>query len=220
MTPADPGPCSWDLPRADRAAPGRELVAVGADCAPATMLAGYRRGLFAMRLTPGTLGWFSPDPRAVLPIDEMRVSRSLRRSCRKYRVSVDIAFAEVLEACADRRRPGHWITDDLTASYRKLHRLGWAHSVEVWLGDQLAGGLFGVEVAGLFAAESMFHRETDASKVALRGLVERLGRAGGRRLLDVQWPTEHLMSLGCVAIPRQEYLGRLRSALDVPPTSW
>ncbi len=161
----------------------------------------------------GPIGWWSPDPRGVLPVGALIVSRSLRRSVRSFRTSVDTAFDEVLDGCADRRRPGRWITPQVAAAYRELHRLGWAHSVEVWSGRQLVGGLYGLAIGGLFAGESMFHRATDASKVALVTLVALLEP---HALLDVQWRTEHLASLGVVEISRAEYLQRLRAALEQP----
>lgn len=212
--PVEPPPTPWVLPDPAEA-PEPELLGVGADLEPGTLLAGYRSGLFPMHLRKGVLGWWSPDPRGVLPLDGLRVSRSLRRSCRRAPVTVDRAFVEVVAACADQPRPHGWITPEIQAAYRRLHGLGWAHSVEVWspTGD-LVGGLYGVGVGGLFAGESMFHRETDASKVALVALVERLTSAGAV-LLDVQWVTPHLASLGAVAIPRPAYLTRLRSALAV-----
>lgn len=213
----------WALPD-PRAADESGLVGVGADLLPGTLLAAYRSGMFPMPLgASGPLGWWSPDPRGVLPLDGLRVTRSLRRSCRDYEVRVDTAFADVMAACAEPGRDGGWITPAFEAAYGELHALGWAHSVEAWTADgELAGGLYGVAVGGLFAGESMFHRRRDASKVALVGLVERL-RADGdpRRLLDVQWRTEHLATLGVVEVPRDEYLRRLAVALEVPdPDCW
>jgi leucyl/phenylalanyl-tRNA--protein transferase len=161
------------------------------------------------------LAWWSPDPRAILPLDGLRVSRSLRRSRRDYDVRIDTAFDEVIDACADPSRPGGWIDDEIRDAYSRLHRLGWAHSVEAWRDGELAGGLYGVAIGGLFAGESMFHRATDASKVALIGLVDHL-RSIGAVLLDVQWLTPHLESLGAVEIPRDEYLRRLARAVKVP----
>jgi leucyl/phenylalanyl-tRNA--protein transferase len=197
-------------------------VALGADLAPGTLLAGYRSGLFPMDVgRDGPLGWWSPDPRGVLPLDGLRVSRSLRRSVRRMAVTVDADFAGVVAGCADPARPSGWITGAIAEAYGELHRLGWAHSVEVRnaAGD-LVGGLYGVEVGGLFAGESMFHRAADASKVALVALVAALGgptAARGGRLVDVQWATPHLRSLGAVAVPRSAYLARLRAALELPP---
>jgi leucyl/phenylalanyl-tRNA---protein transferase len=202
------------------AVPGEDLIGVGADLEPGTLLAGYRAGVFPMGLGRhgrGPLGWWSPDPRGVLPIDGVRVSRSLHRSRAHFEVRVDSAFDDVVAACADARRPGRWITPRIAEAYRRLHGLGWAHSVECWRDGELAGGLYGVAVGGLFAGESMFHRVTDASKVALVALVEILADDGDpRRLLDVQWRTDHLGSLGVVEIPREEYRQRLTVALAAP----
>jgi leucyl/phenylalanyl-tRNA---protein transferase len=202
------------------AVPGEDLIGVGADLEPGTLLAGYRSGVFPMGLGRhgrGPLGWWSPDPRGVLPIGELKVSRSLRRSAARFEIKVDTAFSDVVTACADSRRPGRWITPRIAEAYRRLYDLGWAHSVECWRDGQLAGGLYGVGVGGLFAGESMFHRETDASKVALVALVGILAADGEpRRLLDVQWRTDHLASLGVVEISRNEYRRRLADALNVP----
>ena len=153
-----------------------------------------------------------------LPLDRLRVTRSLRRSMRRFEVTVDAAFVDVMRSCGDGRRDGAWITDDFVATYSALHTMGWAHSIEVWSPDgDLAGGLYGLEIGGLFAGESMFHRQRDASKVALAALVGILEAAGGDRVLDVQWSTDHLASMGAVEIPRLEYLARLRSALALDP---
>lgn len=212
--------CDWDLPDPHDAPPGEELLAVGADLAPRTLIAAYSRGLFPMDIgRDGPLGWWSPDPRGVLPLEGLRVSRSLRASLRRYRVSIDEAFGEVIAGCAEQPRPHGWITPTFRAAYAAMHELGYAHSVEVWCGGDLVGGLYGVEFGGLFAGESMFHRARDASKVALVGLVDALGGAAGAaegRLLDVQWATPHLESLGVVAIPRGDYLRRLSVALELP----
>ena len=154
----------------------------------------------------------------MLPLDGLVVSRSLRRSMRDFEIRVDTAFAEVLAACADPRRPAGWIDTEVRAAYQRLHELGWAHSVEAWRDGRLAGGLYGVAIGGLFAGESMFHRERDASKVALVGLVELLSDdATDQRLLDVQWVTPHLASLGVVEVDRPTYLRRLARALLAPP---
>jgi len=212
----EPPPSPWAFPGPARFDPDDDLVAAGADLAPGTLLAAYRRGLFPM--PSGRRGdpmlWFSPVRRGVLPLDRLQVSRSLRRSLRHFEVRVNGDFTQVIDACADPRRPAGWIDPSIRAAYTELHRLGWAHSVEAWQDGRLAGGLYGVSIGGLFAGESMFHRETDASKVALVGLVELLRDAPGEpRLLDVQWRTSHLASLGCVEISRREYLGRLPKAL-------
>jgi leucyl/phenylalanyl-tRNA--protein transferase len=164
------------------------------------------------------LGWWSPDPRGVLPLDGLRVSRSLRRSARRYEVRIDTAFVDVITACATTRRRGGWITPAFIAAYSRLHDLRWTHSVETWTEDgELAGGLYGVAVGGLFAGESMFHRRTDASKVALLGLVGQL-RASGMMLLDVQWMTPHLATLGATEVSRAHYLALLQEALAVRTT--
>lgn len=214
------------LPAADRA--DRDgLVGVGADLEPGTLLAAYRCGLFPMPVgrllhREDLLAWWSPDPRAVIPLHGLRVTRSMRQARRRFEIRIDTAFAEVVAGCADPRRAGAWITADIQAAYNRLHRLGWAHSIEAWTRDgRLAGGLYGVAVAGLFAGESMFHVSTpwsrDASKVALMALVELLAADGdSRRLLDVQWQTPHLERLGGSEISRQQYLARLRAALDAP----
>ena len=166
----------------------------------------------------GPMGWWSPDPRAVLPLHGLRVSRSLLRSCARHEVRVDTSFTTVIDACADRRRPHGWISPAIRAAYAHLHELGWAHRVEAWsLEDgELAGGLYGIAIGGLFAGESMFHHRRDASKVALVGLVELLRDEHTDRLLDVQWHTDHLGSLGAVEVPREHYLELLAGALHVP----
>jgi leucyl/phenylalanyl-tRNA--protein transferase len=198
-----------------------EVVGVGADLEPGTLLAAYRSGLFPMPVRRGgDVAWWSPDPRGVIPLDALHVSHSLRRSCRRFEIRVDSEFEAVMRACADPRRPAGWIDEPFVAAYTRLHELGWAHSVETWTRDPagrvvLAGGLYGIAIGGLFAGESMFHRYTDASKVALVALVERL-RDAGATLLDVQWVTPHLESLGAVEVPRPEYLTRLRAAVARP----
>lgn len=200
------------------------MVCLGGDLEPGTVLEAYRSGLFPMHVGRGRqrrLAWWSPDPRGVLPLDGLRITRSLRRSLRRYEVRVDTAFGDVVAACADPARTGAWITPEIIAAYRGLHELGWAHSVETFDPDtgELVGGLYGLAVGGLFAGESMFHRATDASKVALVHLVERLrddGTDGAGRLLDVQWRTDHLATLGVVEIPRVDYLERLERALGLP----
>ncbi len=216
--PVEPPPSAWAFPPPDRAVD--EVVGIGADLEPGTLLAAYRAGIFPMPLdgTRGrVLSWWSPDPRGILPLDGLHVSRSLRRSRRRFEVRVDTSIADVIAACADRRRPSGWISPAIQSAYLRLHQLGWVHSVEAWSLDDgsLAGGLYGVAVGGFFAGESMFHRSTDASKVALVALVEML-REGGAALLDVQWRTAHLARLGAVAVPRAEHLERLAAALTLP----
>lgn len=158
------------------------------------------------------LGWWSPDPRGVIPLDSLRVSRSLRKSCGRFEIRVDTCFREVMERCGDPNRLHGWITPAFVDAYARLHRLGWVHSVETFADGELVGGLYGLHIGRLFAGESMFSTATDASKVALVALVERL-RATGVVLLDVQWATDHLVSLGAIAIARGEYLERLADAV-------
>lgn len=216
-----PEPSQWEFPPAETA-DEHGLVAVGADLAPGTLLAAYRSGLFPMPLgRTDKLGWWSPDPRGVIPLDDLRVTRSLRRSLRRYRITVDIAFADVVDACRAIERPHGWISPDIRDAYVGLHRMGWAHSVEAWSEEgELVGGLYGVSIGGLFAGESMFHVDRDASKVALVALVGRLNHGGVVRLLDVQWATEHLRSLGAVEIPRSDYLKQLGMAVKQPSPPW
>jgi leucyl/phenylalanyl-tRNA--protein transferase len=219
--PAEPPPSPWRFPD-PATADDHGVVGIGADLEPGTLLDAYRSGLFPMPVHEhGAMAWWSPDPRAVIPLDGLVVSRSLRRSCARYEVRLDTSFSEVIAACRDPGRPGGWISPEIDAAYRRLHELGWAHSVEAWDEDGLAGGLYGVAVGGLFAGESMFHRRTDASKVALVHLVELLSGDGvADRLLDVQWQTDHLRRLGAVEVPRAVYLERLRRVLSATPVVW
>lgn len=213
----DPGPSQWRLPLPT--ARDGELVASGGDLEPSTLLAAYRLGLFPMpaELDSEEICWWSPVRRGVLPLDGLKVSRSLRASVRRYEVRVDSAFTDVVRACADPTREARWINDAVIDGYTRLHQLGWAHSVETWQDGALVGGLYGVAIGGLFAGESMFARATDASKVALVHLVDLLrDEHADLRLLDTQWQTPHLASLGVVAIPRREYLRRLDVALGLP----
>ena len=190
--PIEPPPTRWRFPPVD-VADEHGIVAVGGDLEPGTLLAAYRQGLFPMPVGAGDpMAWWSPDPRGVLPVDGLHVSRSLRRSLRRYEVRVDTAFADVVAGCADPAR--RWLGDPFDGGgLPGAPQLGWAHSVEAWDADGLAGGLYGVAIGGLFAGESMFSRRTDASKVALVALVGILRADGGAdRLLDVQWATPHL----------------------------
>jgi leucyl/phenylalanyl-tRNA--protein transferase len=194
------------------------LVALGGSLDPDTLVSAYRAGVFPWSSDP-VISWWSPDPRAIFDLETWRPHRSAARSVRRagWRFTVDTDFEGVMRACAEPGpdRPSSWITDDFVRSYGELHRRGLAHSVEVWEGDALVGGLYGVALAGFFGGESMFRRRTDASKAAVGHLVERL-RAGGFSLLDAQVPTPHLARLGAISIPRADYLARLRAALDTP----
>lgn len=205
----------WQFPPVD-GADEHGIVGIGADLKPGTLLAAYRHGIFPMPIDEDReVAWWSPDPRGVLMLSDLHVSRSLRRSLRRYDVTIDRSFDEVISACAKLDRDGGWISPSIISSYTELHRLGWAHSVEVWEDEALVGGLYGVQIGGLFAGESMFHTRTDASKVALVRLVELL-RAGNTSLLDVQWATPHLMTLGVTEIPRSRYLRLLAEAIANP----
>ncbi|MGH9106962.1 MAG: leucyl/phenylalanyl-tRNA--protein transferase [Acidimicrobiales bacterium] len=217
--PVEPPPSPWQFPctpeaQAAAAGPG-EVVGVGADLEPGTLLAAYRCGLFPMPVGH-KLAWWSPDPRAIIPLDRLAVARSLRRSCRRYEVRVGSAFDQVVAACADPRRAGGWISRRMRTAYSLLHELGWAQSVEAWAPDgRLAGGLYGVTIGGFFAGESMFHHQRDASKVALVALVESM-KANGGGVLDVQWMTPHLASLGAVEVSRERYHRLLGDAVGSP----
>jgi leucyl/phenylalanyl-tRNA--protein transferase len=190
---------------------------LGADLEPATLVHAYREGIFPWPQPAGPLPWFSPDPRGVLPLDGVHASRSLRQRLRRsgWDTTVDRAFDEVIAACAHRPGEGTWITGRMRAAYRRLHRLGWAHSLEVWDGRRLVGGLYGVLVGGVFTGESMFHHASDASKAALAELAVRLAAAGGT-LIDVQLATPHLASLGAVELPRGDFLATLARVRDDP----
>lgn len=198
-----------------------EVVGVGGALDPASLLTAYRLGIFPMGLGEAggpPMGWWCPTWRGVLVPGQVHVSRSLRRSMRRFSVTVDEAFPEVVAACGDPSRDGYWITDEVAAAYTELHTLGWAHSIEVRdETGELVGGLYGVAIGGLFAGESMFHHTTDASKAALVHLDRLVGADGDpRRLIDVQWRTPHLGSLGIEEIHRREYLARLPAALQAP----
>ena len=184
------------------------------------LLAAYSSGWFPMADESGTISWYSPDPRGVMPLDTFHVPSRLQRTLRRssLQVKVDAAFADVMRACAEAEREsedgGTWISEEIIASYCALHALGHAHSVEVRDGDRLVGGLYGVALGGAFFGESMFHTATDASKIALVALVERL-RARGFTLLDTQWVTPHLEQFGAIEIPRPDYLRRLEKSLPL-----
>ncbi|HLJ57308.1 MAG TPA: leucyl/phenylalanyl-tRNA--protein transferase [Chthonomonadaceae bacterium] len=179
----------------------------------------YRNGIFPMHNQfSGELEWYRPNPRAIIPLDGFHVSRSLAKTIRRgeFQVTMNRAFEDVMRGCAD-RDGGSWINDEFIAVYGALHRGGKAHSVEVWRDGALAGGTYGVALGGAFMAESMFHRVTDASKVALHGLVSRLNERGFT-LLDTQYLTPHLASLGAITISHGRYMQRLRTALALPAT--
>jgi leucyl/phenylalanyl-tRNA--protein transferase len=217
--PVEPPRSRWRLPDPEDA-DEHEICGVGADLEPGTLLAAYRSGLFPMRLgLDGPVAWWSPDPRGVVPLDGMHVSRSLRKSARRFETRIDTAFEAVMRGCADPSRPHAWIDESFVAAYSELHRLGWAHSIEIWLDGELAGGLYGVAIGGFFAGESMFHRVTDASKVAVLRTVEHLV-AGDAQLFDVQWLTPHLESLGAIEIPRREYVRQVAAATAAPGPGW
>lgn len=224
---------AWHFPVLDEL-PDSDLVAIGADLEPGTLVKAYQTGLFPMPVEERQIGWFWPIERGVFRQGDLVISRSLRRSLAKYTVTHDQAFDQVIEACADPDRPHGWIDDAIVEAYTRLHKLGVAHSVEVWDDQGLAGGLYGVCIGGLFAGESMFHRRTDASKVALVALTDRLwphaasrdhtdspgqkgsaGSAGHKSaiLLDTQWATPHLSSLGAIEVDRPHYAKLLAQAL-------
>lgn len=208
----------WVFPDARRAPTGKDLVITDGDLAPATLAAAYRAGFFPMHIKDETdqevLAWFSPDPRAILPLADFVVSRSLAKSIKKFSVKFDEDFPQVLAGCANPRREEGWINDEIKIAYQNLFNLGTAHSIGIYdKNHKLVGGLYGVEFGGFFAGESMFHQVRDASKVALYWLVEKLKSSSGVRLLDVQWLTPHLARLGAKEISRIQYLDLLQVAL-------
>lgn len=178
------------------------------------LLQAYAEGVFPMSLENGEIGWFSPDPRGILPLDTFHIPHGLRRALKKkkFEIRFNHDFEAVLRACA--QREDTWISEEIIGSYLALHRQGFAHSVEAWSENGLAGGLYGVSLGGAFFGESMFHTETDASKIALVTLIEHL-RQRGYTLLDTQWVTPHLTTFGASNIPRKTYLSRLRGALQL-----
>lgn len=210
-------PSAWVLPDPSEADIDG-VVGIGADLAPGTLVEAYRRGMFPWPHSGVALPWFSPDPRGVLDLDDVHVSRSLRRTLRRsgWTTTVDDAFDDVVHACAtERGEDGTWITPAMARAYRRLHVLGWAHSLEVWADDgRLVGGIYGVQVGGVFTGESMFHRVSDASKVAMVDLCARLSWAAGQ-FLDVQLTTPHLDSMGARDVPRATFVEWLRAARDL-----
>ena len=215
--PQPVGDSRWRFPPPEEW-PDQDVIAAGADLDPGTLIAAYRQGLFPMPLElpdrgEPILAWWSPEARGILPLDKFRQTRSLRQSGKRFEVRVDSCFGDVIRECANPDRPSAWITPEFITAYTRLHELGWAHSVEVFDGrGVLAGGLYGVRINGLFAGESMFHLQRDASKVALAALVD-LMRMSGMTLLDVQWQSEHLRSLGVIEVPRARYLELLADAV-------
>src|SRR5579862_9154883 len=177
------------------------------------LLHAYRHAIFPMAMENGEIAWFSPDPRAIIPLDTFHVPHGLKRTLKKalFEIRINTVFETVMRACAERDET--WINAEILASYVNLHRLGFAHSVEAWQDGKLAGGLYGVSLGGAFFGESMFHEVTDASKVALHALVERL-RQRNFTLLDIQWLTPHLVTFGAVEIPRLEYQRQLGRSVE------
>lgn len=204
---------AWVFPPAE-SADEHGIVGIGADLEPATILAAYSQGLFPMPLERnGPIAWWSPDPRAIIPLDGLHISRTLRRSMKHFHFTINTAFSEVLDACADVSRPHGWIDGQIKKAYLELHNRGWAHSIETRNeAGRVVGGVYGVGIRRLFAGESMFHTETDASKAALVHTVETL-RNSGTELFDVQWMTPHLSTLGAIDLSRTDYLRRLERAI-------
>ncbi len=209
-----------DTPPDPESADEQGLVALGGKLSPERLLGAYRAGVFPWSSRP-VASWWSPDPRAIFELESWRPHRSVRQAVKRgdWRFTADRDFVGVMHACAEPQegRESTWITADFVAAYSALHRRGHAHSIEVWEGDEMIGGLYGVTIGGFYGGESMFRRRTDASKAAVMYLIERL-RAGGFTLLDAQVPTPHLERLGAITIPRREYLDRLRQALTVSAT--
>ncbi|MEY3655731.1 MAG: leucyl/phenylalanyl-tRNA--protein transferase [Actinomycetota bacterium] len=208
-----PTDCRWSFPSPDLWPDDDDVVAVGADLETDTLLYAYAHGMFPM-FNKRNLLWWSPVDRGVIPLDGVRITRSMRQSAKKFTCTINTAFVDVMKKCATTHTDGNWIDKNFIESYSELHLLGHAHSVEVWdETGELVGGLYGVRINKFFAGESMFHTETDASKVALMHLVQ-LMTLDGMELLDTQWRTEHLETLGCIAIPREKYLQLLASAVQ------
>jgi leucyl/phenylalanyl-tRNA--protein transferase len=209
-----PTECRWTFPSPDLWPDDDDIVAAGADLETDTLLFAYAHGMFPMFVNKRNLAWWSPVDRGVIPLDGLRITRSMQQSAKKFTCTVNQAFTEVMTLCGSMRTDGNWINQHFIDAYTDLHKEGHAHSVEVWneAGD-LVGGLYGVRINKFFAGESMFHVETDASKVALMYLVQ-LMTLDGMELLDTQWRTDHLESLGCIAVPREKYLQLLASAIQ------
>ena len=209
-----PTECRWTFPSPELWPDDDDIVAAGADLETDTLLYAYAHGMFPMYVNKRNLAWWSPVDRGVIPLDGLRISRSMRQSAKKFTCTINEAFTEVMTLCGSMRKDGNWINREFINSYSELHEEGHAHSIEVWNeAGELVGGLYGVRINKFFAGESMFHIETDASKVALMFLVQ-LMKLDGMELLDTQWRTEHLETLGCIAVPRQKYLQLLASAIQ------
>ncbi len=190
------------------------FVGMGGDLTPTTLVSAYSEGVFPWFNEGDPILWWSPDPRAVIEFEGFHVSRRLARTIRseKFHITLDSCFETVMRYCGEQRDGGTWVTPEMLEAYCEMHRLGHAHSVESWFGDQLAGGIYGLAIGGLFAAESMFFRVTDGSKVALAALVDHL-RQQGYELLDIQMKTAHTERLGAVELSRKQYLQRLHHAI-------
>ena len=193
------------------------LVAICGDLSPERLLLAYRSGIFPWFEEGLPVLWWSPDPRAVLELDALHISRRLQRTYRRepFHLSINQSFQQVMHGCAEGRQEGTWITESMVDAYTELHRRGFAHSVEAWHGSQLVGGIYGVSIGGFFAGESMFHRKRDASKIALIYLVDHL-RSRGFSLFDLQILNDHTARLGAREISRDEYLGRLERTIELP----
>ena len=195
------------------------LLAIGGDLSSATLISAYSQGIFPWYDNSTPILWWSPDPRAIMELNNLYISKRLARTIRqgKFKTTINRNFHGVMEGCARRPYEGTWITLDVINAYQNLHAMGYAHSVEAWLDDRLVGGIYGVSIGGLFAGESMFHTETDAGKVALARLVEHLA-AKDYELFDLQILNDHTASLGATEIPRNDYLQRLKKAIARPVT--
>lgn len=217
MSPVPLPASPWDFDSGEW--PDDDCIAGGADLEPATIIDAYRRGAFPMPHGRRLL-WWSPLERGVLGPGDLRISRSLRRSLRTFTVTVDQDFEAVIDECGDPTRPGWWINAEIRSAYVRLHELGYAHSVETRDEDGvLVGGLYGLGIGSLFAGESMFHRRTDASKAAFVGLVEVMSTLD-TWLVDTQWQTPHLASLGVRTMPRETYLTTIRGLVDGATPVW
>ena len=216
-----PTECRWQFLPHSEWPPDEEVVAIGADLEPDTVLYAYAHGMFPMYVDKKSrmLGWWSPFERGVIPLNGFHISRSMRNSAQHFVCTINVAFVRVMQECATARTDGNWINQEFIDAYTVLHEMDNAHSVEVWnKKGELVGGLYGLRINGFFAGESMFHRETDASKVALMHLVD-LMNLDGMQLLDTQWNTDHLASLGCTSVPRPDYLALLAKAIVPQPFS-